>query len=107
MSKEILAEESPITAVAEPHIDLASESTIKTVAALYETIKHSLDAHDAIEINAADVTTIDTATLQLLVSLKKDAPNLGKTVDIIYPSERFVESAKLLGLLDVLEVAKH
>lgn len=104
MPEETHIEEAPIAAIAEPHIDLAAESSIKTVAALYDTLKHALDAHDAIEINAADVTTIDTATLQLLVSLKKDAPNLGKTVDIIYPSERFIESAKLLGLLEILEV---
>ncbi len=103
MAEEIV-EEAPIESLAEPHIDLEPESTIKNVAQLYSTVKNSLAAHDVIEINAADVTTIDTATLQLLVSLKKDAPNLGKTVDIIYPSERFIESAKLLGLLEILGV---
>lgn len=97
-------EEAPVEALAEPHVDLEPESTIKNVAQLYNTVKNSLAAHDAIEINAADVTTIDTATLQLLVSLKKDAPNLGKTVEIIYPSKRFIESAKLLGLLEILGV---
>jgi ABC-type transporter Mla MlaB component len=97
-------EEAPVEALAEPHIDLESESTIKNVTQLYKTVKNSLAAHDAIEINAADITTIDTATLQLLVSLKKDAPNLGKTIDIIYPSARFLESAKLLGLIEILDV---
>ena len=86
------------------YIDLEKDATIKNVAALYSTVKNALAAHDAIEINAADVATIDTATLQLLVSLKKDALNLGKTVEIIYPSERFLESAKLLGLTEVLGV---
>ena len=103
MAEEIV-EEAPVESLAEPHIDLEPESTIKNVAQLYSTVKNAIAAHDAIEINAADVTTIDTATLQLLVSLKKDAPNLGKTVDIIYPSERFIESAKLLGLLEILGV---
>lgn len=103
MAEEIV-EEAPVESLAEPHIDLEPESTIKNVAQLYSTVKNSLAAHDVIEINAADVTTIDTATLQLLVSLKKDAPNLGKTVDIIYPSERFIESAKLLGLLEILGI---
>lgn len=101
---EEIVEEAPVETLAEPHIDLEPESTIKNVAQLYNTVKNSLAAHDVIEINAADVTTIDTATLQLLVSLKKDAPNLGKTVDIIYPSKRFIESAKLLGLLEILGV---
>ena len=100
---EAVAEEI-LEAAAEPHIDLEKDATIKNVAALYKTLKNALAAHDVIEINAADVATIDTATLQLLVSLKKDAPDLGKTVEIIYPSERFLESAKLLGLTEILGV---
>lgn len=90
--------------VSEPLIELNPDSTMKHIMALYATIKEALAAHDTIEINASDVTTIDTATLQLLVSLKKYAPQLHKTIDIIYPSKRFIESAKLLNLLDVLEI---
>jgi ABC-type transporter Mla MlaB component len=98
--------ESEPEAIVEPLIELNSEATIKHIAALYETIKRTLEVHDTIEINASDVTTIDTATLQLLVSLKKDTSQSNKTVDIIYPSTRFIESAKLLNLLDVLEVTE-
>lgn len=104
VQEETVVEEAPIEAAVEPHIDLEKDATIKNVAALYSTIKNALAAHDVIEINAADVASVDTATLQLLVSLKKDAPNLGKTVEIIYPSERFLESAKLLGLTEILGV---
>ncbi len=90
----------------EPLITLDSDATIKNVEKLYSTVKSALAAHDKLEINASDVTAIDTATLQLLVSLKKDAPRLNKTVDIIYPSSRFIESAKFLDLLTILEVAE-
>ncbi len=85
-------------------IDLDSTLTIQNVVKLHEKLKNLLDLHDQIEINASDVSSIDTATLQLLVSLKKDADKLQKKVTIIYPSPRFVESAQLLGLLDVLDV---
>jgi len=85
-------------------VDLDATLTIQNVVKLHEKLKNVLALHDEIEINASDVSSIDTATLQLLVSLKKDAVKLQKKVDIIYPSPRFVESAKLLGLLDVLEV---
>ncbi|HEY8158318.1 MAG TPA: STAS domain-containing protein [Methylobacter sp.] len=85
-------------------IDLDATLTIQNVGKLYEKLKNSLAIHDEIEINASDVSSIDTATLQLLVSLKKDAVKLQKKVTIIYPSPRFVESAHLLGLLDVLDV---
>jgi ABC-type transporter Mla MlaB component len=101
---EMEAHEGVPEEIAEPLIELGSDATIKHIAKLYDTIKLALAAHDTIEINASNVTTIDTATLQLLVSLKKDAPRLNKKVDIIYPSARFIESAKLLNLLDVLDV---
>jgi ABC-type transporter Mla MlaB component len=100
---EIMPEE---IAVVEPLVELRADASLKTIAELYDTFKRVLAAHDAIEINASDVTTIDTATFQLLVSLKKDAPRLNKTINIIYPSARFIESAKLLDLLTVLEVSE-
>jgi anti-anti-sigma regulatory factor len=85
-------------------IDLDSTLTIQNVTKLHEELKLSLAMHDHIEINASDVASIDTSTLQLLVSLKKDAVKLQKEVSIIYPSPRFLESANLLGLCDVLDV---
>jgi len=88
----------------ESQIDLAPTLTIQYVVSLSEKLKASLAAHDQIEINASDVVSVDTSTLQLLVSLKKEAAKLQKQVTIIYPSPRFVESAQLLGLSDMLEV---
>jgi ABC-type transporter Mla MlaB component len=85
-------------------IDLDAMLSIQHVVQLHEKLKNFLAVNDQIEINASDVSSIDTATLQLLVSLKKDAAKLQKKVTIIYPSPRFVESAKLLGLSDVLDV---
>jgi len=98
------AAEDSATETDSSQIDLDQTLTIQHVVNLHEKIKQVLAAHDQIEINASDVASIDTATLQLLVSLKKDAVKLQKTVSIIYPSPRFVESARLLGLSDVLDV---
>ncbi|MFZ2406549.1 MAG: STAS domain-containing protein [Methylobacter sp.] len=84
--------------------DLDATLSIQNVVKLHEKLKSFVAVHDQIEINASDVSSIDTATLQLLVSLKKDAAKLQKQVTIIYPSPRFVESAHLLGLLSVLDV---
>ncbi len=99
-----VAEEASEGLAAESQIDLAPTLTIQHVESLCEQMKASLAAHDQIEINASDVVSIDTSTLQLLVSLKKEAAKLQKEVTIIYPSPRFVESAQLLGLSDILEV---
>lgn len=107
-SDSVLVEEIVDDSVSEDtegaQIDLDATLTIQNVVKLHEKLKDSLAIHDEIEINASDVSSIDTATLQLLVSLKKDTHKLQKKVTIIYPSPRFVESAQLLGLLDVLEV---
>jgi ABC-type transporter Mla MlaB component len=102
---EINASEPQSKAI-EPLVNLEPEATIRSVSQLHETLKQTLSTHERIEIDASDVTTIDTATLQLLVSLKKDAARQNKTAEIIYPSARFIESAKLLGLLSVLDVTE-
>jgi ABC-type transporter Mla MlaB component len=88
----------------DPIVRLNSDATIKSIEELYQQFKRALDFHDIIEINAVEVTTIDTATLQLLVSLKNEEKRLKKTIHILSPSSRFLESARLLGLSNVLEL---
>ena len=88
----------------DPIVRLNSDATIKGIEELYQQLKRVLDFHDIIEINAVEVTTIDTATLQLLVSLKKEEKRLNKTIHILSPSSRFLESARLLGLSNVLDL---
>lgn len=101
---ETVVEESLSDRMDEGICDLDTTLTIQNVGKLHEQLKNILAMHDEIEINASDVSSIDTTTLQLLVSLKKDADKMQKKVTIIYPSPRFVESAHLLGLSDVLDV---
>jgi anti-anti-sigma regulatory factor len=88
----------------EPIINLDATLTIQNVATLHEKLKKSYAAYDAIEINASLVSSIDTATLQLLVALKKDAAKRQKEVVFAAPSPRFIESAGLLGLLGILDI---
>lgn len=89
---------------AEPIINLDATLTIQNVAKLHEKLKNSYGVHEAIEIDASRVSSIDTATLQLLIALKKDAVIQQKSVVITAPSQRFIESAKLLGVLEILEI---
>jgi ABC-type transporter Mla MlaB component len=90
--------------VAESVIILDTTLTIQNVFKLYEKLKKSYTVHDSIEINASQVSTIDTATLQLLAALKKEAVKEQKSVVMTEPSQRFIESAGLLGLLELLEI---
>ncbi|CAG7855860.1 hypothetical protein MCAMS1_00142 [biofilm metagenome] len=98
------SDEEVVDAGIEPAIDLEANLSIQNVVKLYDKLKKIYAAHDAIEIDASHVSSIDTASLQLLVALKKDAIKQNKTVDFFQPSPRFVESARLLDLLDILEI---
>lgn len=98
-------EELPDTEdVIESVINLEPVLTIQNVVKLYGKLKQSYSVNNAIEINASHVSSIDTATLQLLVALKKDAVKQQKEVVLVEPSLRFIESAKLLGLLEILDI---
>jgi anti-anti-sigma regulatory factor len=90
--------------VVESIINLDATLTIQHVVKLHEKLKKAYLAHNAIEINASQVSSIDTATLQLLVALKKDAVKQQKEVVFSEPSLRFIESAGLLGLLETLGI---
>jgi anti-anti-sigma regulatory factor len=99
-----VSEETENTIVAEPSITLDANLSIQNVVKLYEKIKACYAEYDTLEINASGVSAIDTTTLQLLVALKKDAIKQQKEVIFTSPSPRFIESAGLLGLLEILDV---
>jgi anti-anti-sigma regulatory factor len=90
--------------VIESVINLDTTLTVQNVVKLHEKLKQSYSVNNTIEINASQVSSIDTATLQLLVALKKDADKQQKEVVLVEPSLRFIESAGLLGLLEILAI---
>jgi anti-anti-sigma factor len=96
--------EAAIEDVVEPIINLEATLTIQHVVKLHEKLKKSYSANHTIEINASQVSSIDTSTLQLLVALKKNAVKQQKEVVFTSPSRRFIESAGLLGLLEILDI---
>lgn len=98
------SDDTAIDEAVEPFINLDPALSIQNVVKLYEKIRKSYEAYDSIEIDASHVTSVDTATLQLFVALKKDALKQNKEVNFFQPSARFVESAKLLDLIEVLDI---
>lgn len=99
-----VSDEAATEDVAESIINLDANLTIQHVVMLHEKLKKSYSANNSIEINASQVSSIDTATLQLLVALKKNAVKQQKEVIFAKPSRRFIESAELLGLLEILDI---
>lgn len=85
-------------------ITLDATLNIQNVSALYECLLKRLKSQNTIEIDASAVTTIDTSSLQLLIILKQTAVKLHKEVIIDFPSDNFIEAAKLLGLAEMLDV---
>ncbi|MFA5982896.1 MAG: STAS domain-containing protein [Methylococcaceae bacterium] len=87
-----------------PLIDLPAVLNIQHVREFHEQLKKALDANPYIELNAAEVTSIDASTLQLLVALKQMTEKQGKALLLTEPSGRFIESVKLLGLSEFFEL---
>lgn len=98
------AAESEPTGLNVFHLSLEPVQGIQNVLLLHEQLIRALDSCQKIEIDASATTQIDTATLQLLLVLKRTAVNLQREVMIDFPSDKFVEAAKLLGLAEMLEV---
>jgi anti-anti-sigma regulatory factor len=99
-----IADEAAMEEAVDSIINLDATLTIQHVAKLHEKLKKSYSANHVIEINASQVASIDTSTLQLLVALKKNAVNQQKEVVFTAPSRRFIESAGLLGLLEIFNI---
>lgn len=79
---------------------------INTVLELHSKLIRALKDNDNLEIDAANVNNIDTASLQLLVVLKQEAFKLGKDIIFDFPSDKFIEAARLLGIDNMLGVDK-
>jgi len=87
-------------------ISLESTQNIQNVSDLHQQIFAVYQQHDKIEIDASEVSSIDTSSLQLLLVLKHSAMNDNKEVSFDFPSERFIEAAELLGMSEMLGVDK-
>ncbi|MBE0470500.1 MAG: STAS domain-containing protein [Methyloprofundus sp.] len=85
-------------------IILDATLTINTVQELHGKLVQALQDNDSLEIDAANVKSIDTASLQLLVILKQEAFKLGKDIVFDFPSDKFIEAAELLGIDNMLGV---
>lgn len=76
---------------------IEGELTIFTAAEQKNRLLAFLQAGEALEINLAGVTEIDTAGLQLLILIKREAAQTGKTLSFVMHSN---------AVLEILELAK-
>jgi len=85
-------------------IVLEEDVSIVQVAILKEAWLPVLDSGKDIDINASAVEDIDTAGLQLLLSLVKTAKDSGRTVTWESPSEAVINAVKETSLRDALGI---
>ena len=79
-------------------IRLGDNLDVSGVQALYGELKQMLEGGDSLSVDASGVDRIDTASLQMLVSLIEYAKQNQREIDVRSPSEAFTRTAKTLGL---------
>jgi anti-anti-sigma factor len=89
-------------AVAE--LDLGKVLTISQVADWREKLVGVFDLREPIVINGGDIEKIDSAGLQLLVALMKEADATGAKIEWRAASELLKQNASQLGLDGVLHL---
>lgn len=88
-------------------IECGERMTIEQVESLYSQIESATLESDRIELIADSVQQCDTASLQLIVNLFRMSKQQGRTVNWVKPSESILNVAKLLGLIEPLELTQH
>jgi anti-sigma B factor antagonist len=77
--------------------DQLTELTIQVAADLKTRLVGALEADDALRLETAGINEVDTAGVQLLLLLSREARAAGKTFELVEPSRT---------LLDVLALAQ-
>ncbi|PIE41571.1 MAG: hypothetical protein CSA49_02725 [Gammaproteobacteria bacterium] len=78
-------------------IELPDVVDISKAEILYELFKESFDKGEVLQLDASQVTRIDTAGLQLLYSLQESLKRRHGSVKISKPSDAFMQCAQLVG----------
>ena len=79
-------------------IVIQGELTIYTAANEKQHLQSMLDLHDALEINLSQVSEIDTAGLQVLVLLKREAAKRGKKLSYAMHSKPVIDVLEMTNL---------
>ncbi len=85
-------------------LSLDATLNIQNVTQLQEKLLSALHANEQLEIDASAVSSVDTASMQLLVILKQEAIKNNKELVFDFPSDKFIEAAELLGIAEMLAV---
>lgn len=82
-------------------LDIPGDMTIYEAAETKELFEKALSDNDDINVNLTNVSEIDSAGLQLMVSLKNAASKSKKTVTYVAHSQAVID------LLDLFNMSSH
>lgn len=77
---------------------IAGELTIYTAASEKQKLKEFLDTDDDLEVNLAQVSELDSAGLQLLILLKKEAVQRNKKLRYSMHSKAVLEILEMCNM---------
>lgn len=106
-ASEAAAAEPETSEAASPEqrmVDLGKEATIAGVSQLQKSLLPLLETGEPIEVDASQVSAIDTATLQLLCSFVYEAEHKNIELQWQVPSQRFLQTAARVDLLKHLHM---
>lgn len=79
-------------------VDLDGELTIQTAAEQYPPLLAALEKNNTFPVRLAGVTEIDTAGLQILLAVRREAERLGGAISFVEPSEAVREALAIVHL---------
>jgi len=79
-------------------LTLEDELTIFTAAELKPQLLNFLNAENELEIDLSKIVEMDTAGLQLLILIKREANKAGKKLHFIFHSKTVLEILELTNL---------
>lgn len=89
----------------ETQIVLQPKQTLQNISELRQKLLFVAEkTAGPIAIDAAAVTAIDTATLQLILAFKLELDQNERQLEFAFPSEKFLEAAALIGLTELLQL---
>jgi len=80
-------------------VAICNEMTIYTALEQENALSPHLQAEQALQLDLSDVSEIDSAGVQLLIYMKKEANRLSKQLTLVNHSQAVVDVIELLGLV--------
>lgn len=104
IERECVANEQNCNEPNQGNLLLNNVMKLESVRDLFAKLKNRFAQSNVVEIDAHQVEVADTAGLQLLSVFAREAAKQGINVSIKQPSESFMNSAKILGLDELIEL---